>query len=110
MNFYIGNSVNEININDYNVELDDDLRSIINDLTKKINIDFSVLYDIDPYDDVVISNDHLTKLLDVIKNILSSNLLIEYSDYDTLKNTLTDLIKLINKAIFLRTNLISIGD
>ena len=106
MNFYIGNSVNEININDYNVELDDDLMSIINDLTKKINIDFSVLYDIDPYDDVVISNDHLTKLLDVIKNILSSNLLIEYSDYDTL----TDLIKLINKAIFLRTNLISIGD
>lgn len=105
MNFYIGNSVNEININDYNVELDDDLMSIINDLTKKINIDFSVLYDIDPYDDVVISNDHLTKLLDVIKNILSSN-----SDYDTLKNTLTDLIKLINKAIFLRTNLISIGD
>ena len=70
MNFYIGNSVNEININDYNVELDDDLMSIINDLTKKINIDFSVLYDIDPYDDVVISNDHLTKLLDVIKNIL----------------------------------------
>lgn len=110
MNFYIGNSVNEININDYNVELDDDLMSIINDLTKKINIDFSVLYDIDPYDDVVISNDHLTKLLDVIKNILSSNLLIEYSDYDALKNTLTDLIKLINKAIFLRTNLISIGD
>lgn len=33
MNFYIGNSVNEININDYNVELDDDLMSIINDLT-----------------------------------------------------------------------------
>ena len=29
---------NEININDYNVELDDDLMSIINDLTKKINI------------------------------------------------------------------------
>ena len=28
MNFYIGNSVNEININDYNVELDDDLMSI----------------------------------------------------------------------------------
>ena len=39
MNFYIGNSVNEININDYNVELDDGLMSIINDLTKKINID-----------------------------------------------------------------------
>ena len=27
MNFYIGNSVNEININDYNVELDDGLMS-----------------------------------------------------------------------------------
>lgn len=110
MNFYIGNSVNEININDYNVELDDDLMSFINDLTKKNNIELSVLNDVDPYDDVVINNSELTKFLNTIKNIFSSNLLKEYNDYDILKNTLTDLMELIKCAISLETNLISIGD
>lgn len=110
MNFYIGNSINDININDYNVELDDELLSFINDFHNKTAINVNILYDIDPYDDIVIHNSKLTELLNLLNSIISSNLLIEYDDFINIKSVLTDLIELINCAVRNGENLISIGD
>ena len=52
MNVYIGNSIDEINEQDVNVEFCDELIDFIYKMSGKVYFDMSKLYQIDPYDDV----------------------------------------------------------
>lgn len=55
MNFYIGNSIDEINEQDVNVEFCDELIDFIYKMSGQVSFDMSKLYQIDPYDDVEVS-------------------------------------------------------
>ena len=48
MNFYIGNSVKDINLNNKNIEFSDELIEYIYNSRDKVLFDMSKLYDIDP--------------------------------------------------------------
>ena len=55
MNFYIGNSIDEIDEQDVNVEFCDELIDFIYKMSGQVSFDMSKLYQIDPYDDVTSS-------------------------------------------------------
>lgn len=57
--FYIGNSIEEIDEQDINVEFSDELINFIYKLRGQASFDMSKLYEIDPYDDVVVSKNDL---------------------------------------------------
>ena len=59
MNFYIGNSIDEINEQDVNVEFCDELIDFIYKMSGQVSFDMSKLYQIDPYDDVEVSKNDL---------------------------------------------------
>ncbi len=50
MNFYIGNSIDEVDIQSDNVEFSDELIEFIYKLREQVPFDMSKLYEINPYD------------------------------------------------------------
>lgn len=110
MNFYIGFSIEDVNINDYNVELDNSLIDFINCRRNEWNMNMDVWYNIDPYDDVVIENCNLTNLLKIFNTVLESDALNKCDNSNSLSESLIQLIELTKKAIRENKNLISIGD
>ena len=64
MNFYIGNSIDEINEQDDNVEFSDDLLNSIYKLREKVSCDMSKLYEINPYSDIEVSKSNLFQIIE----------------------------------------------
>lgn len=59
VNFYIGNSINEIDVHNANVQFSDELIHFIYKKSKQVSFDMSKLYEIDPYDDVEVAENDL---------------------------------------------------
>jgi len=110
MNFYIGNLVDEINERDVNIEFSDELIDFIYKLRGQVSFDMSKLYEIDPYDDVVISKNDLSQIVEICNYILDTSLLQNYAEPDEGDRMLRDLIEIIQKAMSRDLGLISIGD
>lgn len=109
MNFYIGNTIEDLKINDRNVEFSDDLLEYLNKNKRIFGLEEFVLQEIDPYDDTVIDNSELQQWLSMCDSIVSSNILEQYEDLDETRNV-EELIVLINEALNNNLNLIVIGD
>ena len=62
MNFYIGNSIDEIDEQDVNIEFSDELIDFIYKMSGWVSFDMSKLYKIDPYDDVEVSKNDLSPI------------------------------------------------
>ena len=73
MNFYIGNSIDEINEQDVNVEFCDELIDFIYKMSGQVSFDMSKLYQIDPYDDVEVSKN------DLFQNFISAHIESQYA-------------------------------
>lgn len=110
MNLYIGTSIEDIDINDYNVELDDDFIEFIHSSQNELNVNMDAWYSIDPYDDVIIKNSDLTDLLKMFGAVLNCDTLNKCDNSVRLSDNLMQLIELIKKAVRTNKNLISIGD
>lgn len=110
MNFYIGNSINEINIEDANVEVSDELIYYIYKMREYVAFDMSKLYKIDPYDDVEISKNDLYKIVEICNLILETSMLQNYEEPNEGKQMLLDLVEIIQKAMSRDLGLVSIGD
>lgn len=110
MNFYIGNSIDEINEQEYNVEFNEELIDFIYKLSVKVSFDMHKLYEINPYDDVKISKDDLWQIIQICKYILDNELLHGYEEPDEGNQMLKDLLELAQKALLKDLGLISIGD
>lgn len=110
MIFYIGNSIDEINVQDYNVEFCDELIEFIYKLREKVSFDMHKLYEINPYDDVEISKDDLRQIIQICKYILDNKLLHGYEEPDEGNLMLKDLVELAQKALSKDLGLIAIGD
>lgn len=110
MNFYIGNSIDEIKEQDCNVEFSDELIDFIYKLNEEVSFDMHQLYEINPYDDVEISKNDLKQIIQICKYLLDNNLLRSYDDPDEGNQMLKDLVELAKKALLKDLGLISIGD
>ena len=110
MNFYIGNSIDEIDIKDDNIEFSDELIKFIYKLSKQSSFDMSKLYEINPYEDVEISKRDLPKIIEICNYILDKSLLKDYVERDIGNQELKNLIEIAQKGIISDLGLISIGD
>lgn len=110
MNFYIGNSINEVDEQDVNVEFSDELIDFIYKLRTQVPLDMSKLYGIDPYDDVEISSNDLSQIIEVCNYILDASLLRGYAESDEGNQMLRNLAEIAKKAMSRDLGLISIGD
>lgn len=110
MNIYIGNSINEIDEQDENVEFNDELIDFIYKLSEQVPLDMSKLYGIDPYDDVEVSKNDLSQIIEICNYLLDASLLENYEDSDEGNQMLQDLVKIAKRAVAKGSGLVSIGD
>ena len=110
MNFYIGNSIDEIDEQDINVEFCDELIDFIYKMNGQVSFDMSKLHQIDPYDDVKVSKNDLPQMAEICKYILASELLQNYKEPDEGKKMVQGLLEIIRKAMEKKLGLISVGD
>ena len=112
MNFYIGNSIDEINFQDDNVEFSDELQHFIYkmDMRGQVSIDVSKLFQIDPYDNVKVSKKDLPQIAEICNYILGTELLQNYKEPDEGRQMLQDLLEITQKAMSNDSGLVSIGD
>ena len=82
MNFYIGNSIDEIKEQDYNVEFSDELIDFIYKLNQEVSFDMHQLCEINPYTDMEISKNDLMQIIQICKYILDNKLLYDYDEPD----------------------------
>lgn len=110
MNFYIGNSINEIDEQDVNIEFSDELINFIYKMREQVSFDMSKLYEIDPYDDVEVSKNDLSQIIEICNYILNTSLLQNYEELEEGNQMLQDLVEIAQKAMSRGLGLISIGD
>lgn len=110
MNFYIGDSMKELDINDRNIEINDDLYQFIYDSRNQLERKIQVLLEIDQFSDVLIPLKKVKELETACQSILNSNILANYDDHDEAKAIIQELINLCKDACNLNLGLISIGD
>ena len=110
MNFYIGNSIDEIDEQDGSVEFNDELIDFIYKLRGQVSYDMSKLYEIDPYDDVEVYKNDLSLIIEICNYILDTSLLQEYGELEEGNQMLQGLIEIAQKALSRGLGLISIGD
>ncbi len=114
MNFYIGNSVKIIqqNYNAYNVRFDAELCEHIYQKSKNIPFSMQKLFDIDPYNDVVIPKNDLPEIIDICDYILSSDMIkdYEYEEPEEGMEEVRSLKRIAEEALANDCGLVSIGD
>lgn len=110
MNFYIGNSIDEIDAQDINVEFSDELINYIYKMRKQVSFDMSKLYEIDPYNDIKVSKNDLSHIIEICNYILDKSLLQNYEELEEGYQMLQDLATIAQKAVSRGVGLISIGD
>lgn len=110
MNFYIGKSIKEVDLNSYNVEFSDELLEYIYKNRHVLNLEANVLDQIDPYDDILLVKEQIISIKEICNKFSNSYILQVYEDFDEGKDSLVDLERLCDEAIKKDLLLISIGD
>ena len=110
MNFYIADSIDEINEQDVSVEFCDELIDFIYKISEHVSFDMSKLYQIDPYDDVEVSKNDLLQIAEICKYILDTALLKNYEEPNEGRQMVQDLLEIIQNAMTRGLGLVSIGD
>lgn len=110
MDFYIGNSIENIDIKKNNVRFSDDLIQYIYNQRLKTDYDLSKLYSIDPYKDVVISNEDILGILQICNFILDSSIMDAYGIEDDGELEIKALAELMQAALKTGDSIVSIGD
>lgn len=110
MNFYIGNSIDEIDKQDVNVEFSDELIDFVYKLSKQEPFDMSELCGINPYLDVEISKNVLPQIIEICNYILDNSLLRAYKEPDGGNQMLKALVEIAQKAQSRDLGLVSVGD
>jgi len=110
MNFYIGNSIDEIDEKDANVEFSDDLINFVYRLSKQESFDMSKLIEINPYADFVVSKNDVNKIIEICNYIINKSLLETYNEPEEGNLMLGGLADIAHKAQSRNLGLVSIGD
>lgn len=110
MNFYIGNSIDEVDIGNENIEFSDELIAFICKIDKRIMFGMNKLCEIDPYDDVEVAKEDLQDIIAICHYIIESSLLHGYYDESEGTQMLNNLIEIAQDALRRNMGLVSIGD
>lgn len=110
MNFYIGTNIDEIDINQYNIEIYDEIFEQIIKAGRQLNVDVSMISNIDPYDDCVINYQDVKRIVDLCDVVIERKLLDNYLDPKEGYEMITGLKAIAMEAIKNKEGLVSIGD
>ncbi|MCR1822063.1 hypothetical protein [Terrisporobacter muris] len=97
-------------MNNENIEFSDELIGYIYSSRDKVLFDMSKLYDIDLYDDVVISRDDIQLIISACNSILTSTILEGTRELEVWTAMLNNLINMAQQALSMETGRVSIGD
>ncbi|WP_455505338.1 hypothetical protein [Clostridium sp.] len=97
-------------MNNENIEFSDELIGYIYSSRDEVLFDMSKLYDIDPYDDVVILADDIQLIINTCKSILVSTILKDARESEIWTIMLNELINMAQQALSMETGIVSIGD
>lgn len=110
MNFYIGNSKSNFDINGDNIEFSDELLNYIYQKRKELSCNTDKLCKINPYADTEIPLIDLPQIIEICSCFLNTDFLHKGHYMDEWEQMLTGLIEIAQEAIFRGMGLISIGD
>lgn len=97
-------------MNNENIEFSDELIGYIYSSRDEVLFDMSKLYDIDPYDDVVISRDDIQLIISACNSILTSTILEGTRELEVWTAMLNNLINMAQQALSMETGRVLIGD
>lgn len=97
-------------MNNENIEFSDELIGYIYSSRDEVLFDMSKLYDIDPYDDVVILADDIQLIINTCKSTLVSTILKDARESEIWTIMLNELINMAQQALSMETGIVSIGD
>ena len=97
-------------MNNENIEFSDELIGYIYSSRDEVLFDMSKLYDIDPYDDVVILADDIQLIINTCKSILVSTILKDVRESEIWTIMVNELINMAQQALSMETGIVSIGD
>lgn len=97
-------------MNNENIEFSDELIGYIYSSRDEVLFDMSKLYDIDLYDDVVISRDDIQLIISACNSILTSTILEGTRELEVWTAMLNNLINMAQQALSMETGRVSIGD
>lgn len=92
------------------IEFSDELINFIFKMNKRELFDMSKLYEIDPYDDVEIPQNDLSRIIEISNYILDKSLLQAYEEPEEGNQMIKDLLEIAGEAQSRDLGLISIGD
>lgn len=110
MNFYVGRSLDELNISDDNIEFSDMLLQYLYRIRNHVDFNMKELYSIDPYGDTVITRQKIQRLHDICRQVLLHRLLAKYEAPEEGTESIQGLMKQCETALKNDMALISIGD
>lgn len=110
MNFYIGNSLDEIKRNDYNIEFSDELLQYIYNHREQITADSNVLFEVNPYSDTFLEYENVREINYICSLCIETGIIEGYDDYDKGVEMINDLLQLTKSALLNKKGLIIIGD
>lgn len=110
MNFYIGNSIDEIKFDDYNIEFSDDLLQYMYNHRELISVDLKILFEIDPYSDTFLEYEYVKEINNICSLIIETDIIKGYDDYDEGIEMINDLLQITNLALLNKKGLVIIGD
>ena len=97
-------------MNNENIEFSDELIGYIYSSRDEVLCDMSKLYDIDLYDDVVISRDDIQLIISACNSILTSTILEGTRELEVWTAMLNNLINMAQQALSMETGRVLIGD
>lgn len=108
MNFYIGNSIETLNENDKNVELDDEIVEYLYSI--KELIPYVAFFTIDPYSDLVVEEEDISDIIMMCEYVTKEQVLNDYDESEEIILAINELIDLCHNALKKGEKLIVIGD
>lgn len=108
MNFYINDSIENLEPNDENVELDDNMIDYIYSIKYKLPNNF--FFTIDQYSDTLIDSVEINQILVMCKYIINNEIYENYEDSLDLNETIINLYNLCAIAIKKNKKMVIIGD
>ncbi len=108
MNFYIGNSIKQLDVSENNVELDDDMMEYLYSI--KIIIPFIAFFNINPYADTIIEGEDITDIISMCEYAINEQILNDYGESDELIVAINELHTLCCNAIKQCKKIVAIGD
>ncbi|RDU22593.1 hypothetical protein [Anaerosacchariphilus polymeriproducens] len=110
LDFYIANSIDDINQNMTSVELSEEVQEYIYKNTKYINIDLKCINELDPYGDTIIEHDKIEQLLFVFKTLVDNSFFKHCENNNEVEESIENLISLLNESLIRKEKVIAIGD